>query len=67
MDEPLGQPLQGWIEVLGVAKDSSTFVCHEIICFENNENDEPFNDEEHNALVTCLDLIKDSDLYKFSN
>ncbi|CAG9798054.1 unnamed protein product [Chironomus riparius] len=67
LDTPLDQPLQGWIEVVGMATSSNVFRAYEIICFEQNENQEPFDEESHNEICQIFDLLRDGDLYKFKN
>lgn len=67
LDSPVDQPLQGWIEVIGIPLSNTTFKGYEIICFEQNENQEPFDEESHNELCQIYDLLSDADLYKFKN
>jgi len=88
LQNPLDQPLQGWIEVIGIPVSSSIFRAYEvltgcfikayqcikkyiiplqIICFEQNENQEPFDEESHNEICQIFDLMREGDLYKFKN
>ncbi|KAG5675556.1 hypothetical protein PVAND_005451 [Polypedilum vanderplanki] len=65
LDDPLNQPLQSWIEVIGVPKNGSTFRGEQIYCFEQDENNEPFDEESHNTIISILDKIDDNEFYKF--